>query len=373
MGWFNRIVALFLSLRLTVVALLLLSVLVVVGTLYQVDYGLYTAQQRFFNSWIILFFGFIPFPGGQTVMTALFLNLFANMMIRFQYGWRQSGIIMIHLGFILLLAGGWVTRKFGVESFLSLLEGEGSNLSSSYTEWEVAAWRETPGVVRQVYAYTIDAAAPDWELSFDELGITLTVEHYYRHARAVRATDPDVASRVLNSSGITFLEGERPKWEPQENVPGGLFTLRAEDGTSARLLLFGGDEKPTTFRHNDDIITLALRRKRYELPMMVSLINFDKSFHPNSDIPRSFASFVEVDLQGVTRDVLIEMNRPFRYHGYTFYQASYADMDHGQQLSTFAIVLNYGRVIPYLSTAITFLGLVVHFLIELVRHRRVAS
>ncbi len=370
MYWLNKIIGFFLSLKLTVVCLLLLSVLTVAGTLYQVEYGLYMAQQRFFDSWLILFFGFIPFPGAQWVLGLLFINLFANMIIRFQYGWRQSGIIMIHMGLLLLLAGGWVTRQFGQESFLSLLEGEGSNLSSSYHEWEIAAWREGGGRVRDVVAIDADYAEPGRVLPFEEFDVHLTVEDFHRHARAFRATDPDVAAQVLNATGITFLEAARPHWEPQEDMPGGIFTLQAPDGSTRRLLLFSGDREPTTFAHGGEAVTFSLRRKRYPLPMMVSLINFEKTFHPNSEIPRSFASFIQVDLQGVARDVLVEMNRPFRYQGYTFYQASYADLDHGQHMSTFAIVLNYGRIIPYVATGLTFLGLAVHFLIELFRRRR---
>lgn len=368
----NKIIGFFCSLRLTVVCLLLLSVLTVAGTLYQVEYGLYMAQQRFFNSWLILFFGFIPFPGTQSVLSVLFLNLLANMVLRFQYGWRQSGIIMIHMGLMLLLAGGWVTRQFGQESFLSLLEGEGSNLSSSYHDWEIAAWRPDSGLTRDVVAIETRYAEAGLTLPFEDFGWTLEVESFHRNARAFRATDPEVAARVVNASGITFLEGARPNWEPQENIPGGIFRAYGPDGTVARLLLFGGDAQVTTLGEGDEAVTFSLRRKRYQLPMMVSLIKFNKTFHPNSDIPRSFASFVEVDVQGVTRDVLIEMNRPFRYLGYTFYQASYADLDHGQHMSTFAIVFNVGRIIPYIATGLTFLGLSVHFLIELFRRRRPA-
>lgn len=366
----NQVIAFFLSLRLTVWCLLLLSILTVAGTLYQVDYGLYTAQERFFNSWVVLFWGFLPFPGTQLVLAFLFLNLLANMVLRFSYGWRQSGIVLIHMGLMLLLAGGWVTRQFGQESFLTLQEGESSNLASSYHKWEVAAWRQAPGPVRDVVAIDADYAAPGRVLPFDDFGLELVVEEYHRHARAFRSTDPDADFGILNATGLIRLDPARPHWEPQENIPGGTFMIRTEDGHQQPLLLFGGDRAPTVFTMEDEEIVFSLRRKRYPLPMNISLINFERTFHPNSDIPRSFASFIEVDLQGVTRDVLIEMNRPFRYQGYTFYQASYADLEQGGHLSTFAIVLNHGRIIPYLATAMTFLGLAVHFLIELARRRR---
>jgi hypothetical protein len=375
MSVFTRIRDFFLSLRLTVVLLLLLSVQVVIGTLYQVDYGLYAAQKRFFESWVILFFGVIPFPGGAAVLTLLFINLFANMLARFEYGWRQMGLILIHMGLLLLLAGGWVTKQFGQESFMSLIEGEGSNLSLSYHDWEVAAWPADAGLAREVVAIDASYAKPGRVMPYEELGFALTVELFHRNARAFRSTDPAVAATVANAMGITMLEADRANWDPQDDVPGGVFMLQPlgggeSGGEPVRVLLFGGDRLETRVRVGDEDVMLSLRRKRFPLPVMMNLIDFEKSFHPNSDIPRSFSSFVEVDLQGVQRDVLIEMNRPFRYQGYTFYQASYADMDSGQELSTFAVVLNYGRVIPYVATAMTFLGLAVHFLISLFQRRR---
>jgi len=362
----SSILSFFLSIRLTVVCLLLLSVLIVAGTLYQVEYGLFLAQKRFFDSWLILFWGFIPFPGTQTVLSLLFVNLFCNMILRFSYGWRQMGLVMIHMGLMLLLAGGWVTRQFGQESFLSLVEGEGSNVASDYREWEVAVWKEERETVRNVTAYDMKNIPDGIALPLDAWGFDLRVDIYHDHARAFRSTNPDHEPRVTNASGITMLEESSGGYDPQEYTPGGVFTLRGlSNSEEKRLLLFGGDLEPTRITDDTGTYAFSLRRKRHELPIFVQLLNFEREFHPNSDIPKSFSSLIEVDVQGVARQVTVEMNKPFRYQGYTFYQASYADLEQGTQLSTFAIALNYGRIIPYVATAMTFLGLAVHFLIQL--------
>ena len=49
----KRIVNFFTSLKLTVVCLCLGMLLIFIGTLAQVDEGLYNAQSRYFKSWII--------------------------------------------------------------------------------------------------------------------------------------------------------------------------------------------------------------------------------------------------------------------------------------------------------------------------------
>jgi hypothetical protein len=45
------------------------------GTVYQVEHGLFAAQERFYNSWLILVAGFVPFPGTQLVLAVLLVNL----------------------------------------------------------------------------------------------------------------------------------------------------------------------------------------------------------------------------------------------------------------------------------------------------------
>ena len=48
----SPLVRLLIDLRVTVACLAALLVLTLLGTLYQVDNGIYAAQQRFFSAWI---------------------------------------------------------------------------------------------------------------------------------------------------------------------------------------------------------------------------------------------------------------------------------------------------------------------------------
>ena len=85
--------------------------------------------------------------------------------------------------------------------------------------------------------------------------------------------------------------------------------------------------------------------------------------HPNTEIARSYQSLVQIQNPHITRDVLISMNKPFRYKDFTVYQASYAIDAMGREISTLAVVQNIGRLMPYIASLITFIGLVVHFLV----------
>lgn len=355
------------SIRLAVVCLLLLMILVVWGTLYQVEHGLYAAQQRYFYSWVFLLFGFLPFPGAQLVMFVLFLNLTVTMLFRFALGWSQSGLILIHLGLLLLLAGGWFTQRFGQESFLALVEGEGSNLSAAYRDWELALW-DDPGPVRDVHAVDVSSLDRGESFAIPSLGVQVLVESVLPHCEAF--VGGDTPEPVLNASGIVSLE-ERPRnADPQSDLPGLRIRLSDEGAVSPPVLLYGGDRAPTSVAVGEEDVYASLRRKRFPLPVFVRLLDFEKAFHPGTSMPRKFASLIEVVIQDVQRHVRVEMNQPFRYQGYTFFQASYADLPDGREQSVFAVTRNYGRLLPYVATTLTVVGFVLHFVLEMVRRSR---
>jgi hypothetical protein len=110
-------------------------------------------------------------------------------------------------------------------------------------------------------------------------------------------------------------------------------------------------------------LVAADRGAAAELPMTIKLLDFSRSMHPGTDIPKSFTSRVEIAAGGARRLAVISMNRPLRYRGYTFYQSSYAEDGRGGESSTFQVVRNSGRWLPYAASALIFLGLTLHFLV----------
>src|SRR5947209_8317138 len=136
----DRVVKFFTSLRLTVACLGFAVVLVFIGTLAQVDEGLYQAQARYFKSWLILrpLNWPIIFPGGYLLGTVLLLNLLAAHAKRFQFTRKKTGIFMIHAGIVLLLLGQLLTDVLSRESAMRLSEGESRNYSEDFQRNELA-------------------------------------------------------------------------------------------------------------------------------------------------------------------------------------------------------------------------------------------
>jgi hypothetical protein len=146
----HSIIKLFSSIKITVVCLALFFILTLWGTIAQIQEGLYLAQKQFFFSWYFLGFGFLPFPGAKLVLFVLFINLLCVSMTRFVYRWSHLGIFLIHLGILSYFISAFITYKVSEESNLTLLEGEGSNVSQFYHDWELSVWETTQGSSKQV-------------------------------------------------------------------------------------------------------------------------------------------------------------------------------------------------------------------------------
>src|SRR5437867_1158555 len=139
----NGIVKLFTSLKLTVVLLGFAVILIFIGTLAQVDQGLYQAQARYFKSFLIYWtprgtqWSIPVFPGGYLIGTVLLINLLAAHISRFKYTKKKFGILMIHAGLILLLLGQLLTDVLSKESAMRLAEGEAKNYSQDFRDNEL--------------------------------------------------------------------------------------------------------------------------------------------------------------------------------------------------------------------------------------------
>ena len=118
--------------------------------------------------------------------------------------------------------------------------------------------------------------------------------------------------------------------------------------------------------------SLILRRHRAYLPFKLKLNNFNKEMHPGTNIAKSYSSDIFLIENNIQRKVLIQMNEPLRHKGYTFYQASFIDGDL-IQTTVLAVVKNYGRLFPYISSIIMCLGILIHLLLRANKKKNVSK
>ena len=358
------------SISLTVICLALLMILTFWGTLYQVEHGLFAAQEKFFSSWLVWVFGVIPFPGAKLVLGLLMLNLLGYMANVLAFQALRPGILLIHAGLLVMLIGGAITHYYAEESFLSLWEGETSSVSSGYHEWELAVWKRD-GVIRDVHAIDTRGLEAGETLAFQPTPITVAVEQYYGHARAYQTKEG--ATPYLSALNISRIEPAPLNKEPTQNIPAGIFTVSAPGMETKKILLFGDDVAPLVIPVGDDEYSIGLRQRRTPMPLLIKLIDFKKQLHPGTQVAQSFSSLVEVTADGITRQLTISMNKPLRHRGFTLYQQSYRETPDGRESSTFAVTRNYGRLLPYISTAMVVIGMIVHFVAMMIKHARKQS
>lgn len=362
----NNIIKFSYSLKLTVACLILLAILTTWGTIYQTDNGLYAAKAKFFTSWFFLAGGFIPLPGAALVLSVMFLNLISSMIFRIGLRLKNIGNILTHLGILILLIGGFFTFFFSEESVLMLKEGEKSSWSNSYHAWELSVWKDVQGV-RHFSSISLIDLKKDENINFPDFPITIRVKKRFRNSSAFRNREISSTIDILNASGIVSIDEKKIEPEPEANIPG--LILFSED-LNKDILLYGGENIHTSANIKGDIYNFSLRKLRKKLPLDIGLLDFRIKKYPGSEIVKSYESTVEIMHDDIKREVVISMNRPLRYKDYTFFQSSYQITPAGVEYSIFAVVKNSGRLLPYISSIVVFIGMLIHFIIMLFRRKK---
>lgn len=197
------------SLKLAVIILGSSAVLVFLGTIAQVQEGLYLAQARWFKQWIVIRHEGDPwwvlvYPGGYTLGVMLIINLMGAHIRRFKFppggwpallthyplvmgalfgitygllwspwiffmtctllmvvdlvlssegiGWkplvgtgRKIGVDLTHIGIVILLIGQLATDMLAVETHMAMKEGETARYSQNYSATELVVAADIPG------------------------------------------------------------------------------------------------------------------------------------------------------------------------------------------------------------------------------------
>jgi hypothetical protein len=153
------------SLKVTVVLLVLSTLLVFLGTLAQVNEGLWEAQERWFKSYFVFRHAgdawWVPpvFPGGYTLGFSLLFNLIAAHIHRFQWSAKKVGIHLTHAGIVLLLVGQLATDMLSRESFVSFEEGQSRDYSEAHRTVELVVLGEPQNGRERVVSFSEAAVA----------------------------------------------------------------------------------------------------------------------------------------------------------------------------------------------------------------------
>ena len=372
----DRTVRFLASLRLTVVCLVFALLLVFVGTMAQVDQGIYAVQANYFRSlfvrWTVPGTGLrVPvLPGGYLIGGVLVVNLLIAHFRRFGLRWNKSGLLMIHSGLILLLLGQLATDLLQVESTMRLATGETKSYSEDMRFNELAITDTTDPASDQVTAIPERFLVPGREVSLPGMPFTLRVKAAWPNSNlltnAVMGSLPISVNQGFGN-GLHLLPRPPATGTDDRNHPSAVIELTGPGASLGTWLVSTLLGAPQSFTAGNRQYTLGLRPARHEQNFSLTLLEARHDIYPGTDIPKNFSSRVRLRRPdtGEDREVLIRMNNPLRYGGLTFYQ--YQMMaESPERASVLQVVRNPGWLTPYFSCALIFAGLLVQFLIHLV-------
>jgi len=342
------------SIKLTIFCLAILFILVLAGTFYQVDFGLLAAQKRFFGSWGLLLFNFLPFPGLKTIAFILTVNLLSAGLHKFAFSLRKTGVLLIHLGTAVLFLGAGISSFFVQESILSLYEGESASFSRDFTKWEVVIIRGNSQSGLKTDTAQFSRLKTGLQISLPNTQVNLTVNLMYSNCDGLGYSPEKIDS----------LQPKPPSRDMAGSFPGMILTINNSTGSdivNSKVTLFGGSPVPAVCTMGSDTIIFKLKPHDIKLPFNIGLTKFIKENHPGTTDAKSFKSFIKVTGEGINRDAVISMNRPFRYKTLTFYQNGFSQQERGN-MTTLLVVENPTRFVPYLSGILVMLGLMIHFI-----------
>jgi len=365
------------SLKLTIACLSVSMILVLFNTLAQVNLGIYEAQNRYFATWFVwgeIGDGGVKFPylpGGYLVGGVLILNLLCAHWKRFSLKWNKLGLLMIHLGILLLLGGGFVTHWLSHEGQLVFNEGQTKHFYESFEERElVISERLSAGKVRES-VFPVEMVTAGATLQSEYLPFSLHITEFYKNTRMTlkRAMAGSQESKVNRGWGQRIqVEPIKQTFKPDEQNLLSAFVQPVWQGKPlGTWLATNAIADPQWFKVDGQEFAINLRRTRYYMPFELTLLNFSHDRYSGTEIPMNFSSDVRLVNSRLNedREFLIYMNHPLRYEGKTFYQAGFDNKD---TTSILQVVENPGWLIPYISCILVSVGLLWHFTLHLLRH-----
>lgn len=370
------------SLELTIGCFALSMVLILFGTLDQVHLGIHGAVDKYFHtvfvSQHIESIGItVPYmPGGYLIGFALVINLSSALIYRFRFTAKKAGVWMIHIGFILLLLGEFITSVYQEEASMTLDEGASADFTESFRLSELAITDTTFPDKNRVYAIPEAMLKREQQVNIEELPFYVSVDNFMTNSILQRRGEfmPNASRIATDGIGLTHVASEVPPTGKMDerNIPALLVTLFTKEGESPEPEVIGTwlvreFMPPQSFSYKDRTYTLQARRLREVIDYEITLVDFSHDRYLGTNIPKNFSSEVIVrdKRTDAEQEFLIYMNNPLRYDDLTFYQQGFMNDD---KTSILQVVRNPGRYMPYISCSIMTLGLLYQFGFGLYRY-----
>ncbi len=327
----------------------------IAGTVAQKYIGLYAATHMFFSA-PILYIAPFPLPGFPVLLSLIFINLACKLFFKSPWTRYSAGIIITHIGALLLLFGGLITALFSQEGFIDLTPHQAKNYVQDYHNRVFVVKDESNKPIYEVDHQTLTTGQI---ITPPSLPITVKIKETCRNCRITKRTNADES--FIGMAQHMSLVASAPRLADEENMGGVTFTVEGASNDGTYVTLEDIPKYPEIVL-DGSMYRFSLQKEHRALPFSIELLDFERQVHPGTEMASAYQSHVRIIDGDSQWESVISMNEPLRYKGYSFYQSSFIATQNGN-ISVLAVVWNAGRTFPYIAGLIMSLGLIVHLLI----------
>lgn len=383
MGWVKKVFHSLASLRLTLFLLGAAFLLVFFGTLAQVELGIQGVLSLYFKSFLVAWpyprlwpgggglspYFCIPLLGGYSLGILVLANLFCAHLKYFKFKKQKLGIACVHLGLGVLVLSGFVSAYFQEESQMCLTLDVPKCYSEDFLDNELVLIDTSAEAYNTVWSIPQKLLKP--ASLFSQKGFpNLKIIEANANSYILRVADfkgplpPLRASAGLGYTAQLIAFPQNVSYKPNTvNTASAyvkIYDRKSDLGTWLVSNILDEKFPPQSFVAGENEYQIALRFKRTYFDFSLTLLEFIQEKHPGTDIPKSFSSLIRIQNPNTQEDrqVLISMNQPLRYEGYTFYQSSFSE---DERSSILQVVKNPGWAVPYGGILLVSLGLILQF------------
>lgn len=310
---------LFLSMPLSIFLMLLYAVSIGWATFVEKDYGTIVAHDVIYASWWF-----------EMLNIWLALSLSCCMFKSIRRGFKV-GVHVFHLALIVIVIGAGITRYFGFEGSMVLQNGETSNfIESSDNFLNVLVSNDVGENGTENDILPLDSFKRGYSISLSPYvrfsSFKLQTNEAFNQPLKIKSTS------IINYSLSSLFE--QAASEKRDVKQEELDSKRKENHYVAKFdVTYNGITQPMIVsnqgeraiaRFGNRFITLSWGPKFIQLPFSLKLDKFEVLTYPGSQMPSSFASYVEVvDKEHGNYPFKIFMNNVLDYKGYRFFQSEY--------------------------------------------------
>lgn len=309
----------FLSMPLSIFLMLLYAVSIGWATFVEKDYGSIVAHDVIYASWWF-----------EVLNVWLALSIFGCMIKSARHGFKV-GVHIFHLALVIIVVGAGITRYYGFEGRMVLQNGETSDfIESSDSFFNVLVSNDVGSNGDRSDILPLE--------SFKK-GYSISLSPYVRFSSFHLQTD-EAFNKPLKIQSVSIINYslnslfEKAQAEKREVSKQELEDKKKENHYLAKfevtyngithIMLVSNRGEHAVARFGNHFITLSWGPKFMKLPFSLKLDKFEVLTYPGSQMPSSFASYIQViDKVHGNHPFKIFMNNVLDYKGYRFFQSEY--------------------------------------------------